>query len=296
MSKLSPMELLNQVRAKAKLDTKEFEKSIAIKMNKPGKIKLQLLALDSEHLFKSRTQHFIQKLPDTDDPNEKIMVVDCQGENCPICDAAQAFKNSGVTLEQINTAYPSKYPYPKLRNFLTQPEHFLLGVRVLADNAEEGTYLPKDESLGSTQLLQLSKSALSSLMSAYEDFLDEYDDDVEKLPPLFGVFEDNKESVKSLTVNLRVQVQGSWSYIFSFGKAVEVNKSDVDFDKLKLLNETVKPTDDYMENAVKRIHDIQNYFVGNNKSLLTENENNSSIKTDIDSLVDDDDDFNIDTL
>ena len=108
MSKLSPMELLNQVRAKAKLDTKEFEKSIAIKMNKPGKIKLQLLALDSEHLFKSRTQHFIQKLPDTDDPNEKIMVVDCQGENCPICDAAQAFKNSGVTLEQINTAYPSR--------------------------------------------------------------------------------------------------------------------------------------------------------------------------------------------
>ena len=58
MANLSPTELLNRVRASAKLDTKEFEKQVAIKLNKPGKIKLQLLALDSEHLFKARTQHY----------------------------------------------------------------------------------------------------------------------------------------------------------------------------------------------------------------------------------------------
>nr|CAI9751393.1 hypothetical protein DGKKSRWO_DGKKSRWO_CDS_0102 [uncultured phage]CAI9752279.1 hypothetical protein CVNMHQAP_CVNMHQAP_CDS_0102 [uncultured phage] len=313
MSKpLSPTELLDRIRAKAKLDEKGFDKQVAIKLNKPGKIKLQLLALDSDHLFKARTQHFIPTLPDNEDPNEKIMVVDCQGEHCPICDAATAFKNSGITVDAVNEAYHPKYPYPKLRNVFTQPEHFLLAVRVLADQADDGTYLPKNEAIGSTQLLQLSKSALSSLMSSYEDFLSDYDGDAEELPPLFGVFE-GTDKVKSFTVNLRVQVQGAWSYIFSFGKAIETSTSDVNMDKLKFLSDTVAPTEDYVEKAVKRIHDIQNYFVGApvvsappantiNSTAYSPVETgyttayNKTAADTINSIVDDDDDFNIDTL
>lgn len=293
MANLSPTELLNRVRASAKLDTKEFEKQVAIKLNKPGKIKLQLLALDSEHLFKSRVQHFIPTMPDNEDPNEKIMVVDCQGDNCPICTAATAFKNSGITVDAVNEAYRPKYPYPKLRNVFTQPEHFLFAVRVLADQADEGTYLPKDEAIGSTQLLQLSKSALSSLMSAYEDFVSDSDEDVEDLPPLFGVFEDGATSVKSFTVNLRIQVQGAWSYIFSFGKAVEAKAEEINMDKLKFLTETTKPTDDYVEKAVKRIHNIQNYFTG--VAIETPTKNVETATAEINSIVDDDD-FDLDNL
>lgn len=305
---MSPRDLLDRVRSKAKLGENTYEKSIAIKMNKPGKIKLQLIALDSENLFKARTQHFIQTLPDNEDPNEKIMVVDCQGDGCPICDAMNAFKNSGITVEQINEAYKPKYPYPKLRSFMIQPEHFILGVRVLADNAEDGTYLPKDEALGSTQLLQLSKSALNSLMAAYDDFISDSDEDEDSLPPLFGVFEDGAKVVKSLTVNLRVQVQGAWSYIFSFGKAVEAKIEDVDIEKLKFLEETTKPSEDYLEKAIKRIHQIQNYFTGVNSLIDDEDDepvvkqkssgnssSASSAKDTIESLIDDDD-FDIDSL
>ena len=305
---MSPMEMLDKIRNKAKLDNKEFQNSIAIKMNKPGKLKFQLLALNSENLFKSRTQHFIQTLPDNDDPNEKVMVVDCQGENCPVCAAALSFKNSGVTVDDINDAYNPKYPYPKLRNFLTQPEHFILGIRVLADNADEGSYLPKDAEIGSTQLLQLSKTALSNLMAAYEDFIMD-DDDPDSLPPLFGVFE-NTDTVKSLTINLRVQVQGNWSYIFSFGKGVEVNKADVDVEKLKFLEDTTEPSEDYLEKVLDRIRKIQNYFVGtstvnNTKKNKTDDDSapfnlddipdgSSSTVTNTDSI--DLDDFDLDSL
>lgn len=295
---MSPTEMLNRVRATAKLDTKEFEKSIAVKLNKSGKIKLQFLALDEDYLFRARTQHFIPTLPDNEDPNEKIMVVDCQGDNCPICDAALAFKNSGVTVEAVNDAYKPKYPYQKLRNVLTQPEHFLLGVRVLADQADEGTYLPKEESVGSTQLLQLSKSALNSLMSAYEDFISDYEDDIESLPPLFGIVEKGKDKVKSFSVNLRIQTQ-PWSYNFTFGKSVEVNVSDIDIDKLKLLEEAPKPTEDYVEKAIKRIHDLQNWFTGmkNTASVTTSNNSTTSTGgTDLDSILDDSDDLDLDDI
>lgn len=306
---MSPRDLLDRVRSKAKLGENNYEKSIAVKLNKPGKIKLQLIALDSENLFKSRTQHFIQTLPDNEDPNEKVMVVDCQGDGCPVCDAMNAFKNSGVTVEQINEAYKPKYPYPKLRNFMIQPEHFILGVRVLADNAEDGTYLPKDEALGSTQLLQLSKSALNSLMAAYDDFISDSDEDEESLPPLFGVFEDGAKTVKSLTVNLRVQVQGAWSYLFTFGKAVESKLEEIDTEKLKFLEDTTKPSDDYVEKVIKRIHQIQNYFTGASNLLDDDDEDeitskqksvsNSKTNVDTKSAIEDlidDDDFDIDSL
>lgn len=302
---MSPRDLLNKVRASANLDSKDYEKQIAIKLNKAGKIKFQLLALDSEYLFKSRIQHFIPKLPDSDDSNEKILVVDCQGENCPICDAAIAFKNSGVTLDAVNETYKSKYPYQNLRSVFTQPEHFIVGARVLADNADDGTYLPKDAALGSTQLLQLSKTALTNLMSAYEDFIDDYDGDAEELPPLFGVFEDGVKTVKSFTVNLRITTQPMWSYTFSLGKAVEAKLEEVDVEKLKLLQETVKPTDDYMEKAIKRIRDIQNYFVGGSSSKqfdTTVDDDYDLPFSDKDNLApsnnisEDDDDFDLDTL
>lgn len=292
MSTMSPTELLNRIRSTAKLDTKEFEKQVAIKLNKPGKIKLQLLALDSEHLFKPRTQHFIPTLPDNEDPNEKIMVVDCQNENCPICAAAASFKNSGITVEAVNEAYRPKYPYVKLRNVFTQPEHFLLVARVLADQADEGTYLPKEEELGSTQIIQMSKSALSNLLSAYEDFLADTDEDTDTLPPLFGVF-DGEKSVKSFTVNLRIQVQGAWSYNFSFGKAVETKLEDVNMDKLKALSDTTTPSEDYVAKAVKRIHDIQNYFVG--APVATPATTTKTATEQVNSIVDDDD-FDLDNL
>lgn len=302
---LSPRDMLDKIRSKAKLDDKSFEKSIAVKFNKPGKVKLQLLALDSEYLFRARTQHFIQTLPDNEDPNEKTMVVDCQGEGCPICSAMNSFKNSGVTVEAINAAYKPKYAYPKLRNFLIQPEHYLLAARILLDQADEGNYLPKDAAIGSTQIIQLSKRALSSLMASYEDFLADSDEDIDSLPPLFGIFEDGKKSVKSLTINLRIQVQGAWSYIFSFGKAVEVNIEDVDTEKLEFIKTPLETTDDYMEKALKRINQIQSYFVGsdngvefvdsseatvNNKNVTTV----SSKSDDLDDLVDDD--FDLDSL
>lgn len=282
---LSPKEMLDKIRSSAKLDENEYGNQIAIKFNKPGRVKLQLLALDSEHLFKARTQHFIPTLPNNDDPNEKIMVVDCKGEGCPVCAAATAFKNSGIKVEDVNAAYNPRYPYPKLRNVFTQPEHFLLCARILADQAEDGKYLPKDAELGSTQLIQLSKSALNSLMSSYEDFITDYDDDIEELPPLFGIFEDGADKVKSFTVNLRIQVSGSWSYLFTLGKAVEVSFEDVDKDKLKLLEEMKEPTDDYVEKAVKRIHDIQNYFIGDSSSTYT------TAKTKLDEVLDKDDDL-----
>lgn len=283
--KMSPQEILDKIRSKAKLESKEYEKSIAIKMNKSGKIRMQLLALDSDHLFKSRIQHFIPTLPDNEDPNEKIMVVDCQGDNCPICDAAMSFKNSGVTVEEINSAYKPKYPYQKVRNVFTQPEHFLLCARVLADQADEGTYLPKEESIGSTQLIQLSKTALTNLMSTYEDFVDDYDGEPEDLPSLFAIFEDGVKEAKSLTVTLRVTTQPMWSYNFTINKATDIKIEDVDVEKLKLLQETLKPTDDYMEKAINRIHQIQSYFVGGSNVVPV-----TTAKEQINNFVDDTDD------
>lgn len=299
---MTPFEMLNKVRTSAKLDTKDFEKSIAIKLNKAGKIKLQLIAPSEDFLFRARTQHFIPTLPDNEDPNEKTMAIDCQGENCPICDAALSFKNSGVTVEAINEAYKPKFPYQKLRNVLTQPEHFLIGARILTDNAEEGTYLPKDAELGSTQLIQFSKSALNSLMSAYEDYLTDYDGDVEDLPPLFGIVEGSTDKIKSFTVNLRVQTQ-PWSYNFTFGnKAAEVDVKDVDMEKLKFIKEATVPTEDYMEKAVKRIKELQNWFTGIN-SYDNANNNYKYNRTNLDDVVDDSDDnslatddYDLDTL
>lgn len=324
--KQNPLDILNKIKNVANLKN-EYAKTIGIKLNKPGKIRFQLIAPDVEHLFKTRTQHFIQPLPNNDS-NENILVVDCQGENCPICEAANSFRKSGITVEQINDAYNPRYPYPKLRNFLTQPEHFLVAARVLLDNADEGNYLPKDAEIGSTQILQLSRTAFNNLMTSYEDFLSDYDDDIEELPPLFGIVDDCKEegSLTSLSITLRISVQGAWSYTFSFGKGVSVKIEDVDSEKLNVISsDNFKVTEDYMEKAVKRIESIKNYIIsGNNwnsddtdedvsmpnnvveraKQRAQQKKNN---KEEIDNILDDDDvkedvkdtvddDFDLDTL
>lgn len=295
---MTPMEMLDKIRQKANITDSDYEKQTAVKLNKAGKIKFQLLAMSPDYLFRARTQHFIPKTPDCDDPNEKILVVNCKGDNCPVCDAAYAFKNSGVKLEDVNNAYKSKYPYTNLRSVFTQAEHFLVCAKILADNAEEGNYLPKDASVGSTQLIQLSKSALSSLMSAYEDFLDDYTDDnggdVDSLPPLFGIF-DGENSVKSFVINCRVQTQ-PWSYNFTFGKAIETKIEEVDKEKLALLEKGFsEPTEDYVAKVIERIKNIQNYFVGLSANINTIDSNtkpgnNENKMTRLNDLLDEDDD------
>lgn len=284
---MSPLDLLNKVRNSANLGTNTTEKSIAVKLNKAGKLKFQLLAPNEEFLFRARTQHAISTLPDNEDANVKMIVVDCQGKDCPVCLAAQQFKNSGVTTDMLNEAYKPKFPYTKVRNFLTGSEHFLVGVKILADNADEGTYLPKEEELGSTQLLQLSKAAFNSLMSAYEDFIEDNEDDMEDLPPLFGIVEDSENTVDSLTVSVRVATQ-PWSYNFSFGKAAKTEKSDINMDKLKLIEEAPKPSEDYLQKAVDRIKELQNWFTGvSNIMSSAKTETKSADK--LDKIVDDDD-------
>ena len=275
--KMSPMDLLNSVKNKANLNN-NTEKSIAVKLNKAGKFKFQLLALSEDYLFRARTQHAIATLPDNEDTNTKMIVIDCQGKDCPICMAASQFKNSGVTVDDINAAYKPKYPYTKLRNFLTGSEHFLVGVRVLADNAEEGTYLAKDEEIGSTQILQLSRAAFNSLMSAYEDFIEDNEDCIDELPPLFGIVDDSNDTIESLSISVRVATQ-PWSYNFTFGKATKVNKSDVNSNKLEFIKEGTKPSADYVDNAVSRIKEIQNYFTG--AKILSDSDKETAVDTDI---------------
>lgn len=254
--KLSPMDILNNVRNKAKLDNNDFSKSIAIRL-KPGKIKFQLIAADSDYLFRPRTQHMIPTVPHEEDKNEKWMIADCKGTGCPICAAAESFKKSGVELDDVNEAYNPKFPYKTLRAVFTQPEHYLLCAKVLADNADDGNYLPKDSEIGSTHLIQFPRTALNNLMSAYEDAMDDAED--EEVPPLFAIFEDDNKA-SSLTITCRVTNQ-PYSCTFSFGKVVEVEKKDIDEEKLKLLVEAPEVPEEHYAKCVKRIKDIQNYFV-----------------------------------
>lgn len=265
MARMSPMEMLNSIKEKAKLGDENFAKSIAIRL-KPGKIKFQLIAMNSEHLFKPRVQHMLPTVPNEDDSNEKWMVCDCKGEGCPVCAAANAFKNSGVTLEEVNEAYNMKYPYKNLRAVFTQPEHYLLCARILGDDADEGSYLPKDSELGSTHLIQFNKTALNNLMSAYEDFMDDFIDSAdegEEVPPLFAIF-DGEKTVKSLTITCRVSLK-PYSCTFAFNKVVEANIDSVDKDKLELLEISPEVPEEHYENCVKRIKKIQNYFVNDSQ-------------------------------
>lgn len=265
-NKLSPMDMLNRVREKAKLSTNnEFANSIAIKLGKPGKIKLQLLANSPDYLFKPRTQHMIPTLPHEDNKDEKWLVADCKGEGCPICIAANNFKKTNITVDEINDAYTPKFPYKSVRALFTQPEHFLLCARVLSDQADDGSYLPKDAELGSTQLIQFNKMALNNLMSAYEDFIEDNEEE-EDVPPLFAIFDD-EDTAKSLTITCRITTQ-PYSCSFSFNKAVDVKKSDVDINKLSVLEETKEVPSEHYEKCVKRIRDIQNYFFSDSNHSL----------------------------
>lgn len=260
--KLSPTEMLNAVRSKANLgEQTDYSKSAAIRL-KAGKIKFQLIAADCEHLFKSRVQHVIPPVPGEDNPNEKWLVADCVRENCPICKAANVFKKSNVTtLEEINNTFNMKYPYRSISALFTQPEHYLLLAKVLSDQADDGSYLPKESEIGSTHLIQFPRTALNNLMSAYEDYLEDHED--EENEDLFAIFDDGKIKAKSLQVTCRVTNQ-PYSCTFAFGKLLEIDKADVDSDKLDILaSEEVKVSDEHYNKLIKRIKDMQNYFSGN---------------------------------
>lgn len=301
-AKKNPMDILNSIRSKAKLDNEDFSKSVAIRL-KPGKIKFQLIANDDEHLFKPRTQHMIPTVPECDDKNEKWMVCDCKETGCPVCTAVTAFKNSGVTLEDVNEAYNPKYPYKSLRSIFTGNEHYLLLAKILADNADDGSYLPKDAQIGSTHLIQFPKSALNGLMSAYEDMLEDADDS-DDVPALFAIFNGDK-TANSVTITARIAYQ-PYSCNFTFGKPVDVNYSEIDTDKLDLLVESPQVPEEHYEKCVKRIREIQNYFIKPSKNVvdtdeddddlpftMNDNKNKKSFNT---TKADDDDDIDLSGL
>lgn len=296
MAKQSPMEMLNKIRSKANLDENNFSNQVAIKLNKEGKIRFQLLALSSDNLFMPRTQHFIPKVPNVDDSKQKIIVCNCLGENCPICNASMSFRNSGVTLDEVNDVYTPKYPYRSLRSVFTQPEHFILGAKILLDSPDEGSYLPKDAEIGSTQLIQFSRSALNSLLQAYEDYTDDLNiEDENEMPSLFSIFEDGNKTAKSFIISCRIQTS-PYSYAFTFGKVNEISIEEVDTEKLKALSELDRPNEEYLQSAVTRIKDITNYFVtpsySNSSADNITSTNNSKSKTESDDF----NDLNLDDL
>ena len=288
----SAMEMLNRIRDKAKLNN-DFSKSMAIRL-KAGKIKFQLVAPTSDNLFKSRIQHMIPTVPEEEDKNEKWLVADCKGEGCPVCAAAAAFKNSGITVGQINEAYNPKYPYKYIRNVFTQPEHYLLCAKILTDDADEGSYLPKDEAIGSTQLIQFPRTALNNLMAAYEDFMDDYetegkDDDV---PSLFAVAEDG-DKVRSLVITCRVTNQ-PYSCTFSFNKSQTIDFSEISEEKLNVLKETIEVPSEHYDKCVDRIQKIRNYFI--KESVKDEDDDVPFDMSSEKKSVSSDDDFDIDDM
>lgn len=299
---LSPIDVLNNIRSKVKLED-SFEKQVVMRLNKEGKIKLQLLAPDQDHLFKARTQHFIPTLPGEEDPNEKSIVINCMGSNCPICNALSTLKYSNVTVEALNDAYSPKYPYTKLRSAFTYPEHFLIAARVIEDGNK---FLPKDESFDDVQIVQFSRSALNSLLHAYEDMLEDNEDALDSLPPLFGIVNDNNNyTVKSLIVTLRIQTQ-PWSYSFTFNtKGVECDLTEINkTERLEQITSDTTPNEDYVEKAVSRINEIKNYFNNSVKSTNVVSAPNTKVSNSepikepsIDDIIDTDlDDFDIDSL
>lgn len=306
--KPSPMDILNSVRNKAKLDDEPFAKSIAIRL-KPGKIKFQLLAKDADNLFRPRTQHMIPTLPNNDDKNEKWMVADCKGPGCPVCAAVETFKKSGVVLDDVNAAYNPKYPYKSLRSIFTNSEHYLLCARILADQADDGNYLPKDSEIGSTHLVQFPRMALNALMTAYEDAMENAEDNDTEVPPLFAIF-DGEDKASSLTVTCRVSNQ-PYACNFSFGKETEIAYADIDADKLKLLTEIPEVPAEHYDNCVKRIKKIQQYFVKSAPTVDNDDMNDDDLPFTMNedskpesvtkekttaSADSDDEDFNIDDL
>lgn len=295
-NKMSPQDILNKVREKANLDSNAFQKASTINL-KAGKIKLQLLAKDSEHLFRSRTQHVIPTIPNEEDKNETWLVADCKGDDCPVCKVAKEFKNTDITLDEINNEYNPKYPYAYIKNVFTQPEHYILCARVLSDQADDGTYLPKDAEIGSTQLIKFNKTALNNLMAAYEDYLDDLDEEAENAPPLFAIF-DGESSVESLTVTCRITNQ-PYSCQVAINKPMKVDISDCDEEKLNLLDENNVPEvpAEHYEKCVTRIKNIQNYFLKKYHKLNTENFDDVEFtESETKESYEDDDDLNLDDL
>lgn len=298
---LTPQDMLNNIRNKAKLDNTDFSKSVAIRL-KAGKLKFQLLAANSDNLFKPRTQHMIPTVPYEDDKNEKWLIADCQGENCPICLATNSFKQSGVELEDINAAYTPKYPYKNIRALFTQPEHYLLCAKILSDQADEGSYLPKDAELGSTHLVQFTRTALNNLLSAYEDYMDDFADSAEEgqeTPSLFAIF-DNEKVAKSLVITARITNQ-PYSCTFSFNKVAEISSDTIDKSKLELLETSPEVPEEHIQKCVNRIKAIQNYFIKSSDVPISTIKNYNTVSSELEDKTTKvssptDKDFDIDSL
>lgn len=289
--RMSPRDILNKVRNNAKLDENNYNITNVIKL-KPGKIKMQLLTDDADFLFRPRTQHLIPTIPNEEDKNEKWLVADCAGNNCPICKAVESFKNSGVTVDDVNNTYNFKYKYKTLRSVFTQNEHYLLCAKILEDKADDGTYLPKNAEIGSTHLVQFNKMALNSLMSSYEDFLDDLNvDNEEDEPSLFAIFDGNDEYevANSLIITCRITNQ-PYSCSFSFSRSANIAFNNVDKTTLKNFHKAIEPTEDYVNKCVERIEKIKNYFVKSNIDINVD-ENDETGFVDLNNL-----DLNIDDI
>lgn len=278
MVKESPMDILNKVKEKAHLNENKFVTTKGLIRLVPGKIKFQFLAMDSENLFRPRTQHIIPVTPNNDS-GEKVLIADCIKENCPICAAVNAFKNSDIaTVDDLNDELDPRYEYKNFKSAFTYPEHYILCAKVLQEDAENGSYIPKDMKIGDTFLVQFSKMALNNLVSAYQDYLEDLDEDAENAPSLFAIFDGNS-TASSLEVTCRINYQ-PYSCQFSFGssKVNEINIDDVNKDMLDYLDNSNKfeVSEQHLENCVNRIKSIQNYFVRKrsiNSSTLFDNSN-----------------------
>ena len=302
---MTPTEMINKIRSSANLDNNnDFSKSIAVKL-KSGKIGFQLIAPSEDNMFRARTQHIIPTVPNEDDKNEKWIIADCKGEGCPVCMAVNAFKQTDISVDDINSAYMPKYPYKNIKSVFTQPEHFLLFAKITTDQADNGDYLPKNAELGSTHLIQFPRTALSGLIDAYADYKETNDDSDEDTPPLVAIFDKNSDTAQSLSIICRVTNQ-PYSVNFTFGKVKEIKRSEIDEDKMKLLIEAPEVPAEHYEKCVKRIEKIKNYFL----KIPTASVNTVTDMDDSDlpfslgdtpsvkeeSTKDSEDDFNIDDL
>ena len=302
MSNLNPYDVINKVKSVANLEESESMIPSVVKVNKSGKLKFQIVAPNVNCLFRPRVQHFIQTLPDSDDPNESIIYAECSKNNCPICAAVDTFKNCDITPEDINAAYSLKYPIKKVKSFFTSSEHYLLCIKVLSDQADDGYYLPKDEELGSFQILQLSRTALNSLMASYQDYIEDASDSGINVNSgdysLFGLLDDDNDPIKSLVVSLRVQTNGQWQYIFSFNSSASIDKNSIDQDKIKFIQEIPEYPDDYLQKAINQINKIKNYFIDKSEiaSGISKPKNDTKITKDKEPLGDPSNSFSLEDL
>lgn len=303
---MNQMELLKKLadEAKAKKSTSDSIGNTIIKLNKPGKIEFQLIApaFNEEIYFKKRQQHVIPVSPDNVNDNEKTLFIDCKGDNCPVCKAAENtiefFKNNYITLDDINNAFDVKYPYKNYRKIFTQTEHYLVYAKITKDSADKGTYIPEGFELNKTYIIQLSENAFFDLMIEYETY--KKNNDV--VLDLFTSIEDESKDA----LNIVCQVINPYTIKFDFNGVRKINKEDIDNNKIKFFIENSEVPAEHYEKCVKRIEKIKNYFL----KIPTASVNTVTDMDDSDlpfslgdtpsvkeeSTKDSEDDFNIDDL